>query len=101
MNGIIVLKMKTTDKTEGGIILAKEKQLDEATVVAVGPGEWVLKKGNKKPEFRKVGVNVDDNVVIGPGSGVTLEVDIDQEKELLTFIAETDIVAIIRKENVV
>lgn len=101
MNGIIVLKMKTVEKSEGGIILTEEKQLDEATVVAVGPGEWIKKDGNKRPEFREVGVKVDDSVVIGPGSGVSLEVEIDDEREHLTFLAETDIVAVIRKDNVV
>lgn len=95
LNGIIVLKMKTTETSEGGIILATEKQLDEAKVVAVGPGEWI-QKPNKSIEFRHVGVTVGDNVVIGPGSGVTLEVEIDGEKELLTFLAETDIVAAIK-----
>jgi co-chaperonin GroES (HSP10) len=95
LHGIIVLKMKTADVTEGGIILAVEKQLDEAEVVAVGPGEWIHKK-DRQPEFRLVGVNVGDSVVIGPGSGVTLEVEIDGEKELLTFLSETDIVAVVK-----
>jgi co-chaperonin GroES (HSP10) len=96
LNGIIVLKMKTTDKTEGGIVLAVEQQLDEAEVVAVGPGEW-LQKPNKSIEFRHVGVKAGDRVVIGPGSGVTLEVEIDGEKEPLTFLAETDIVAVVKQ----
>lgn len=96
LNGIIVLKMKTTDKTEGGIVLAVEHQLDEADVVAVGPGEW-LKKENNQIEFRRVGVKAGDKVVIGPGSGVTLEVEIDGDKEELTFLAETDIVAVVKK----
>ena len=95
LNGIIVLKMKTTDTTEGGIVLVEKQQLDEAEVVAVGPGEW-LQKPDKQVEFRHVGVNIGDKVVIGPGSGVTLEVEIDGEKELLTFLAETDIVAAIK-----
>ena len=100
LNGIIVLKMKGTSVSQGGIYYVNKKRLDEATVVAVGPGEWVIKRDKKNPEFRKVGVNVGDEVVVGPGSGVMLEVTIKDETETLLFIAETDIVAVIRKEDV-
>lgn len=95
LNGIIVMKMKGAMVSQGGIYYVNEKRLDEAEVVAIGPGEWVKKSG--KPEFREVGVTVGDTVVIGPGSGVVLEVTVGKEVETLTFISETDIVAIIRK----
>lgn len=100
LNGIIVLKIKGTQQSEGGIVFIEEKRLDEAEVVAVGPGEWILKDERKKPEFRKVGVRVGDSVMLGPGSGVILDITIGSDTESLAFIAETDVVAIIRKENV-
>ena len=98
LNGIIVLKMKGTAVSQGGIYYVNEKRLDEATVVAVGPGEWVQKQPGTPPTFRNVGVTVGDSVVIGPGSGVILEVTIGKEKDTLTFMSETDIVAVIKKD---
>ena len=97
LNGIIVLKMKTQDVSKGGIHFIEERRLDHATTVAVGPGEWIQKPGSK-PEFRHVGVKVGDTVVVGPGSGVILEIEVDGETEPLTFLSENDIVAVIRKE---
>lgn len=96
LNGIIVLKMIGINVSEGGIHFIDEQRLDYAEVVAVGPGEWT-RKPNKKPEFRRLGVKVGDTVVIGPGSGVILEVSFQNEKEDLLFMAENDIVAIVRK----
>ncbi len=96
LNGIIVLKMASTERSEGGIHYVDPKRLDHAEVVAIGPGEWTQKKG-KEPTFREVDVEVGDTVVIGPGSGVILEVDIDGETDDLTFMSEFDIVAIVRK----
>jgi co-chaperonin GroES (HSP10) len=98
LHGIIVLKMSGITVSEGGIHLVNEKRLDYAEVVAVGPGEWV-KKPNKKPEFREVGVKVGNTVVVGPGSGVILEVEIDGEKDSLLFMAENDIVAVVKQEE--
>ena len=97
LNGVIVLKMKGTSVTQGGIYLVNAKRLDEADVIAVGPGEWLQRPG-KKPEFREVGVKVGDSVVIGPGSGIILEVEMGDEVESLTFMSETDVVAVIRKD---
>lgn len=97
LHGIIVLKVALeSNTTSGGIFLTEIKSLDYATVVAVGPGEW-RKEKHKAPVFHKVGVRVGDQVVIGPGSGVILETEIDGEKEPLTYMSETDIVAIIRQ----
>ena len=97
LNGLIVLKMKGTKVSQGGIYYINEQRLDTATVVAVGPGEWVKKGPGKKPEFRKVGVDVGDSVVVGPGSGVILEVELDNETDTLTFMSETDIVAVVKE----
>lgn len=96
LNGIIVLKMEETTESAGGIQFVDPKRLDHATVVATGPGEW-FKEKNKKPYFRKTGVKVGDIVVVGPGSGVVLEVEIESEKDHLTFLSENDIVAVVRK----
>ncbi len=95
LNGIIVLKVASTKQSAGGIHYVDPKRLDHATVVAIGPGEWTKKKG--KTEFNKVDVRVGDVVVIGPGSGALLEVEIDGETDDLTFLSENDIVAIVRK----
>ena len=98
LHGIIVLKVElASDMSSGGIFLTEIKSLDYATVVAVGPGEWRKEKG-KEPEFHEVGVKVGDTVVIGPGSGVILETEVDGEKEPLTYMSETDIVAIVRNK---
>ena len=43
LNGIIVMKMKGAMVSQGGIYYVNEKRLDEAEVVAIGPGEWVKK----------------------------------------------------------
>ncbi len=94
LNGIIVLKMASADQSAGGIHYVDPKRLDHATVVAIGPGEWSKKKG--KPVFIEVGVKVGDIVVIGPGSGVILEVEINDETDDLTFMSEFDIVAVVR-----
>ena len=96
LHGIVVMKMNGAKESEGGILYVEEQRLDHATVVALGPGEWVQKPG-KKPEYRDMNVTIGDTVVIGPGSGVLLEVEIDGDTETLTFIAENDIVAVIRK----
>ncbi len=95
LNGIIVLKMESADKSAGGIHYVDPKRLDHATVVAIGPGEWTKKKG-KEPTFNEVGVKIGDIVVVGPGSGVILEVEIDGETDDLTFMSEFDIVAVVR-----
>ena len=95
LHGIIVLKLATTDTSDGGIILVEEKRLDHAEVVAIGPGEWV-KEPNKPPYFREVGVKVGDTVVVAPGAGVILDTEIDGEEEMLTYVSEFDIVAIKR-----
>lgn len=94
LNGIIVLKMASTEQSPGGIHYVDPKRLDHAEVVAIGPGEWTKKKG--KPVFREVDLKVGDTVVIGPGSGVILEVEIDGETDDLTFMSEFDIVAVVR-----
>ncbi len=94
LSGIIVLKMEEAKESAGGIQYINPKRLDHATVVAIGPGEWVKKKG--KPEFNKVDVKVGDVVVIGPSSGVLLEVKVDGETDDLTFLSENDIVAVVR-----
>ncbi len=96
LHGIVVMKMHGTKESEGGILYIEEKRLDHATVVALGPGEWIQKSG-KKPEYRGINISVGDTVVIGPGSGVILEVEIGDETDTLTFIAEQDIVAVVRK----
>lgn len=98
LHGIIVLKPEVRSQTEGGIVLIDEERLDYARVVAVGPGEWRKEKRNKPAIFHEVGVNVGDQVVVGPGSGVILETEIDGEIESLTYMSETDIVAIIRNK---
>ncbi|KKL55197.1 hypothetical protein LCGC14_2257810 [marine sediment metagenome] len=95
LHGIIVLRLESQTVSTGGIHFVEEKRLDYAEVVAVGPGEWNREK--KKAVFKEVGVKVGDTVVIGPGSGVMLETEIDGEKETLTYLSEMDIVAVIRK----
>ncbi len=94
LSGIIVLKMASTTESAGGIHYIDPKRLDHATVVATGPGEWTKKKG--KPEFNEVDVKIGDIVVIGPGSGVLLEVEVDGETDDLTFLSENDIVGVVR-----
>ena len=97
LHGIIILKVAVESNTSaGGIFLTQVGTLDYAEVVAVGPGEWRKEKG-KEPEFHEVSLAVGDQVVIGPGSGVVLETEIDGEKETLTYMSEADIVAIVRK----
>jgi len=96
LHGIVVMKMHGAKESEGGILYTEEKRLDHATVVALGPGEWVQKPG-KKPEYRGMNIAIGDTVVIGPGSGVILEVEIEGETDTLTFISENDIVAVVRK----
>lgn len=98
LHGIIVLKMNSRSESDGGIFLIKEERLDYAEVVAVGPGEW-RKEKSKPPTFHEVGVRVGDTVVIGPGSGVVLETEVDGEMEPLVYMSERDIVAIARTEN--
>ena len=95
LNGIIVLKMASAEQSAGGIHYVDPKRLDHATIVAIGPGEWTKKKG-KEPEFKEVGVKIGDIVVIGPGSGVILDVEIGDETDDLTFLSENDIVAVVR-----
>lgn len=96
LHGIVVMKMHGTKESKGGIRYVEEKRLDHATVVAIGPGEWSRKRG-RKPEYKNMSVSVGDTVVIGPGSGVILEVEIGDETDTLTFISENDIVAVVRK----
>ena len=96
MHGIVVAKLEESSQSEGGIQYVSSKRLDHAIVVAVGPGEWVHEKG-KKPYFKKVGVKVDDTIVIAPGSGVLLETEIGDEKETLLFMSENEIVAVARR----
>jgi len=98
LHGIIVLKPEVRSQTEGGIVLVEEERLDYARVVAVGPGEWRKEKRNKPAVFHTVDVSVGDQVVVGPGSGVVLETEVDGEIESLTYMSETDIVAIIRNK---
>lgn len=95
LHGIIVLKMEEAKQSVGGIQYIDPKRLDHATVVAIGPGEWYQKNGDE-PEFREVGVKVGDIVVVGPGSGVMLEVEISGETDDLLFLSENDIVALVR-----
>lgn len=95
LHGIIVVKMEITEQSEGGIFYVNPKRLDHATVVAVGPGEWVKEPG-KATYFKKVGVKVGDTVVLAPGSGVVLDTEIGGETESLTYMSEHDIVAIKR-----
>ena len=97
LNGIIVLKVETQNVSKGGIHFVNEKILDHATVVAVGPGEWIKKRG-KAVEFKKVDVKVGDTVIIGPGSGVRLSIEIDNDSETLTCLSENDIVALVRRK---
>lgn len=99
LNGIIVLKIEVRNQTDGGIFLIEAERLDYATVVAVGPGEWRKEKKDKPAVFHKVGVNVGDHVIVGPGSGVILETELDGEIESLTYMSERDIVAIIRNKS--
>lgn len=96
MHGIIVAKMEEATQSAGGIHYVDPKRLDHATVVAIGPGEWIREKG-KKPYFKKVGVKIGDAVVIAPGSGVLLETELSGEKETLMYMSEHDIVAVVRK----
>jgi len=95
LNGLIVLKMEETSISRGGIHYVDPKRLDHAKVVAIGPGEWIKEK-RKAPYFKEVGVKIGDIVVIGPGSGVILETEVDGEVEDLTFLSENDIVAVVR-----
>jgi len=97
LHGIIVLKLESQTISPGGIHFVEDKRLDYAEVVAVGPGEWNRDEKTKKAVFKAVGVKIGDTVVIGPGSGVMLETEIDGEKETLTYLSEMDIVAVIRK----
>ncbi len=94
LHGIIVAKLETTDVSRGGIHFVETKRLDHAKIVAVGPGEWI--KEGSTYEFREPGVKVGATIVVAPGSGVTLETEIDGEKESLVYMSENDIVAIKR-----
>lgn len=74
-NRIVIKKVVAETKTKSGIILTsanKGEQLNQGTVIAVGPGR-VLENGQLRP----VGVKVGDVVLLPEygGSKVTLEGD--------------------------
>lgn len=90
LHGIIAVKRHTVTKSEGGIEFANEKSLNHGTVVAHGPGEY-LPDGT----FKKVQVQVGDELVVAPDAGVDLNV----EGEPYLFITQNDIEGIIRKND--
>lgn len=90
LHGIIAVRRFTKEKSDGGILFAKEKVLDHGEVVAHGPGEYW-----QDGTYHKVQVNVGDEVVVAPGAGIVLDID----GEPLLFITQNEIEGIVRKND--
>jgi chaperonin GroES len=85
---VIVKKLEAEEKTPGGIVLpdtAKEKP-QNGEVLAIGPGRYDEKGGNRQPMELKVG----DKVLFAKYSGT--EIKIDGVEYLI--LAERDILAV-------
>lgn len=83
----VLVKQKKEEKTKSGIILSTEKELPEATVVAVGPGK-VLDNGTRTAMEVKVG----DVVFLKSWGGDKVEI----EKEEYKIVSQSDILAIVK-----
>lgn len=78
LNHNLLIRLKKEDKTKSGIILAEEKKLDEAVVIAVAKGVGEIKKG--------------DTVFLKYYS--TDEIEVDGEK--LCFVKDENVLAIMK-----
>mmetsp|Transcript_82753 Transcript_82753/g.230773 ORF Transcript_82753/g.230773 Transcript_82753/m.230773 type:complete len:103 (+) Transcript_82753:93-401(+) len=88
---ILVQKLKADVKSAGGILLpdAAKQEVNQATVLAVGPG-----RKNNKGDVISMGTKVGDTVVIPRYGGTELKLD----GEDYQIYRDDDIVGIIRAE---
>jgi len=89
---IIVERQEAESETEGGIVIpdmAKEKPR-RGIVKAVGPGRKLDVGGRTEMD-----VKVGDEVIFPVYAGTEIEVD----KVLLLVMAESDVLAVVRKES--
>lgn len=84
----VLVKQKKEEKTKSGIILTNEKELPEATVMAVGPGK-ILDTGARQSMDVKVG----DVVFLKSWGGDKVEI----EKEEYKIVSQSDILAIVKE----
>jgi chaperonin GroES len=83
----VLVKQKKEEKTKSGIILTNEKELPEASVVAVGPGK-MMDNGTRQAMDVKVG----DTVFLKSWGGDKVEI----EKEEYKIVSQGDILAIVK-----
>lgn len=83
----VLVKQKKEEKTQSGIILTNEKELPEATVVAVGPGK-IMENGTRQAMDVKAG----DTVFLKSWGGDKVEI----EKEEYKIVSQGDILAIVK-----
>jgi chaperonin GroES len=85
-------------KSAGGLVLpdsAKDREPHWATVLAVGPGP-VLTSGPRAGDRLPVCLSVGDRVLVPKYSGAEIT---DEEGELVTFVTESEVLAVIRGDN--
>ena len=84
---ILIKRLKTEEKTTGGIFIpdsAREKQL-EGVVVAIGPGKFI------NNHLQKLSVKIGDKVLFAKYS----ETEIELQGEKMILLREDDLLGII------